>query len=48
MSEEATALENIWGPLFGEGCHPTARLSQLLRGLAVHIVSSLLKIKLMS
>ena len=37
-SEEATRLENIWGSLFDEDGQPTARLGQLLRGLAMHIV----------
>lgn len=35
--EEATTLEKIWQPLFQSG-QPTARLSQFLRGLAVHII----------
>jgi hypothetical protein len=38
-SNEETTLERIWGPLFDEDGHPTPRLSQFLRGLAVHIVS---------
>ena len=33
-----TTLERIWGPLFDEGGHPTIKLSQFLRGLAIHIV----------
>ena len=37
-SEEATTLEKIWGSLFDEDGQPTARLVQLLRGLAMHIV----------
>lgn len=37
--KEETTLEKIWGPLFDEECNPTLRLGQLLRGLAVHIVS---------
>lgn len=37
--KEETTLEKIWGPLFDEDCNPTLRLGQLLRGLAVHIVS---------
>jgi len=37
-SDEATTLENIWGSLFDEDDQPTARLGQLLRGLAMHIV----------
>ena len=36
--KEETTLEKIWGQLFDEDCHPTARLGQFLRGLAVHIV----------
>lgn len=39
-SKEETTLERIWGQLFDEEGHPTARLGQLLRGLAVHIVRS--------
>ncbi|KAL9010789.1 MAG: hypothetical protein Q9173_004308 [Seirophora scorigena] len=35
---EETTLEKIWGQLFDEGGHPTPRLSQFLRGLAVHII----------
>lgn len=34
---EKTVLEKIWGPLFDEDGRPTLRLSQFLRGLAVHI-----------
>ncbi len=37
--QEETTLEKIWGQLFDEECNPTVRLGQLLRGLAVHIVS---------
>lgn len=37
-SKEETTLEKIWGQLFDEDSHPTARLGQFLRGLAVHIV----------
>lgn len=33
-----TTLEKIWGQLFDEAGHPTPRLGQFLRGLAVHIV----------
>lgn len=36
--KEETTLEKIWGQLFDEECHPTTRLGQFLRGLAVHIV----------
>ena len=39
-AKEETTLERIWGPLFDEEGHATARLSQLLRGLALHIVGS--------
>lgn len=34
-----TTLEKIWGQLFDEEGHPTVRLGQFLRGLAVHLVS---------
>ena len=37
-SKEETTLERIWGQLFDEDSHPTARLGQFLRGLAIHIV----------
>ena len=37
-SEKTTTLEKIWGSLFDEDCQPTARLGQLLRGLAMHVV----------
>lgn len=37
-SKEETTLEKIWGQLFDEDGHPTPRLGQFLRGLAVHIV----------
>ena len=37
-SKEETTLERIWGQLFDEEGNPTTRLSQFLRGLAVHIV----------
>ena len=37
-SKEETTLERIWGQLFNEDGSPTTRLSQFLRGLAVHIV----------
>ena len=36
--KEETTLERIWGQLFDEDCHPTTRLGQFLRGLAIHIV----------
>lgn len=36
--KEETTLEKIWGQLFDESGHSTARLGQFLRGLAVHIV----------
>lgn len=35
--EEATTLEKIWKPLFENG-NPTVRLSQFLRGLALHLI----------
>ncbi|KAL9020887.1 MAG: hypothetical protein Q9185_001850 [Variospora sp. 1 TL-2023] len=35
---QQTTLERIWGQLFDEEGHPTPRLSQFLRGLAVHII----------
>ncbi|KAK4548093.1 hypothetical protein LTR36_010813 [Oleoguttula mirabilis] len=34
---EATTLEKIWQPLFDNG-NPTIRLSQFLRGLALHLI----------
>ena len=34
-----TTLEKIWGPLFDEQGNATKRLGQLLRGLAIRIVS---------
>jgi len=37
-STEETTLEKIWGQLFDEDSHPTVRLGQFLRGLAIHIV----------
>ncbi|KAL8692970.1 MAG: hypothetical protein Q9224_003852 [Gallowayella concinna] len=37
MTQETT-LEKIWGQLFDEEGHPTPRLGQFLRGLAVHII----------
>lgn len=37
-SLEETTLEKIWGQLFDEAGHPTVRLGQFLRGLAIHIV----------
>lgn len=36
---DETTLEKIWGQLFDEDSNPTPRLSQFLRGLAMHIVS---------
>ena len=36
---EETTLERMWGQLFDEQGHSTVRLSQFLRGLAVHLVS---------
>ncbi len=38
--KEETTLERIWGQLFDEEAHPTVRLGQFLRGLAVHLVCS--------
>ncbi|TKA70984.1 hypothetical protein B0A55_08030 [Friedmanniomyces simplex] len=35
--QEATTLEKIWQPLFDNG-NPTVRLSQFLRGLAIHLI----------
>lgn len=35
--DEVTTLERIWQPLFDNGA-PTVRLSQFLRGIAIHIV----------
>lgn len=40
-SREETTLEKIWGQLFDEDSNPTARLSDFLRGLAVHIVRNM-------
>ncbi|KAL8700380.1 MAG: hypothetical protein Q9201_005482 [Fulgogasparrea decipioides] len=37
-SKEETTLEKIWGQLFDEEGHPTPRLGQFLRGLAVHLI----------
>ena len=37
-SKEETTLEKIWGQLFNEDGHATARLGQFLRGLAIHLV----------
>lgn len=39
--KEETTLEKIWGQLFDEEAHPTMRLGQFLRGLAVHLVCSM-------
>ena len=41
--KEQTTLERIWGQLFDEDGHPTVRLGQFLRGLAVHIVRFMIK-----
>ena len=35
---DEAVLEKVWGPLFDKDGRPTARLSQLLRGLAMYIV----------
>jgi hypothetical protein len=37
-SNDQTTLERVWGPLFDKDGHPTPRLGQLLRGIAVHLV----------
>ncbi|KAI4192765.1 MAG: hypothetical protein LQ346_004175 [Caloplaca aetnensis] len=37
-ASQVTTLEKIWGQLFDEEGHPTSRLGQFLRGLAVHII----------
>lgn len=39
-SQEETTLEKIWGCLFDDEGHPTVRLGQFLRGLAIHLVRS--------
>ena len=39
---EMTTLEKIWGKLFVDG-KPTKRLSQFLRGIAMHLVSDFVK-----
>ena len=41
-AKEETTLEKIWGQLFDEEGNSTARLGQLLRGLAVHLVSTII------
>lgn len=38
VDETETTLEKIWQPLFDAQDKPTLRLSQFLRGLAVHII----------
>lgn len=38
LTGNATILEKIWQPLFDADGMPTSRLSQFLRGLAVHII----------
>ena len=43
--KEETTLERIWGQLFDEEGHPTMRVGQFLRGLAVHIVRFLLRFR---
>ncbi|EEH35231.1 hypothetical protein PAAG_06278 [Paracoccidioides lutzii Pb01] len=35
---EETTLEKIWGQLFDREGNPTAKLGQLLRGIAVHLI----------
>lgn len=37
---EETTLERIWGQLFDVENHPTLRLGQFLRGIAIHLVGS--------
>ncbi len=44
--KEETTLEKIWGQLFDEECHPTTRLGQFLRGLAVHIVRTICNVRM--
>jgi hypothetical protein len=39
--EEETVLEKMWQPLFDDGAMPTARLGQLLRGIALHLIEDL-------
>lgn len=38
VDEEPTTLEKIWQPLFDAKGEPTERLSQFLRGMALHII----------
>jgi hypothetical protein len=40
-SGQETTLEKIWGQLFDKEGNPTARLGQLLRGIAMHLVGLL-------
>jgi len=42
-SKQETTLEKIWGQLFDEEGHPTVRLGQFLRGLAIHIVGFIIR-----
>lgn len=44
-SKEETTLEKIWGQLFDEESHPTNRLGQFLRGLAIHIVCCISRVE---
>ncbi|KAK2758271.1 hypothetical protein FQN54_004116 [Arachnomyces sp. PD_36] len=37
-SGQESTLEKIWGQLFDKDGNPTARLGQLLRGIAVHLI----------
>ena len=37
-SKEETILEKVWGQLFDEDAHPTKRLGQFLRGIAIHLI----------
>jgi hypothetical protein len=39
--EEETVVEKMWQPLFDEAGMPTARLGQVLRGLALHLIEDL-------
>lgn len=41
-TEDGTTLEKIWQRLFDKQGHPTSRLGQFLRGLALHMVRLIL------
>ena len=43
-SKQETTLEKIWGQLFDEAGHPTVRIGQFLRGLAIHLVGSTIQL----